>query len=249
MKLRTLLAAALVAGSLGASRAQAQINVAFGGGPGNMAAIFTSTIAPSFEKATGKTVTLVAKRGQELTDAIKAGEVDVVFFDPAVLDSLVKSGDVTGATPVMTSKIGLAVKAGDRKPDISTPDKLKAALLAAKSVGHSRAASGQAFMAAVEKLGITPEVTAKQVIPQGGLVGQLAVDDKAEIAVQQVPELLGVPGVEIVGDLPGDLQKFLPLSAAVATKAKDAASAKAFITFLRSAPGKAMLKEKGFDVP
>ena len=189
MKIRTLLAAALVAGSLGASRAQAQLNVAVGGGP--YPNLFTGTLAPMYEKETGKKINAVTRNGQALTDDVKAGNVDVIIADAAVVDGLATSGDITAAskTPVMTSKIGLAVKSGAPKPDISSPEKLKAALLAAKSVGHSRAASGQAFMKAVEKLGITPEVTAKEVIPQSGPVGQLAVDGKAEIAVQQVAEL------------------------------------------------------------
>ena len=249
MTLRTLLVAALLAGSLGAPRAQAQITLAVGGGP--LPNLFTGTIAPMFEKATGKKLNVVTKNGQALTDAVKAGDVDVVVVDPAVLDGLIASGDITAAskTPVLVSKIGLAVKSGSPKPDISTPDKLKAALLAAKSIGHSRAPSGQAFMAAVEKLGITDAVTAKEVIPQSGPVGQLAVDGKAEIAVQQVAELLAVPGVDLIGPLPGDLQKFLPSSAGIPTKAKDAETAKALITFLRSAPVQTVLKEKGFDVP
>ena len=248
MKIRTLLVAACAAASLVASRAQAQqITVAVSGGPlpGVMGAL-----VPMFERATGNKVTLVTKNGQALADDVKQGNVDLVVTNADVVDGLVTSGDISAAskTPVMMSRIGLAVKAGSPKPDISTPDKLKAALLAAKSIGHSRAASGQAFLKAVERLGITDAVTAKAVIPQSGPVGALAADGSAEIAVQQVAELLAVPGIDLIGPLPGDLQTFLPISAGIPAKAKDAATAQALITFLHSAPAMAVLKEKGMDI-
>ena len=248
MKIRTLLVAACAAASLGASRAQAQITVAVSGGP---LPNVMGTVASMFEQATGNKVTLVTRNGQALTDDVKAGSVDLVVSGADAVKGLVESGDITAAskTPVMTSKIGLAVKAGAPKPDISTADRLKAALLAARSVGHSRAASGQIFLAAVQRLGITDQVAAKAVIPQSGPVGALVATGEAEIGVQQVAELLAVPGIDVIGPLPGDLQQFLPISAGIPTRAKDAETARTLLTFLRSAPVQAVLREKGMDVP
>jgi molybdate transport system substrate-binding protein len=248
MKIRTLLVAACAAASLGASRAQAQITVAVSGGPlpGVM-----GTVASMFEQATGTKVTLVTRNGQALADDVKQGNVDLVVTNADVVDGLVASGDISAAskTSVMASRVGLAVKAGSPKPDISTPDKLRAALLAARSIGHSRAASGQMFLRAVERLGITEAVAAKAVIPQGGPVGVLAANGEAEIAVQQVAELLAVPGIELVGPLPGELQEFIPISAGIPSRVKDADTAQALVTFMRSAPVLAFLREKGMDVP
>ena len=256
MKIRTLLVAACAAACLGASRAQAQqvaaaeqsITVAVSGGP---VPDIMRTVVSMFEQATGNKVNLVTPRGQALADDVKQGNVDLVVADAAVVDGLAQSGDVsaTSATPVMTSKIGLAVKAGSPKPDISTADKLKAALLAARNVGYSRFASGQIFLTAVERLGITDAVTAKAVIPQSGPVGALVASGEAAIGVQQVAELLAVPGIDLVGPLPGDLQQFLPTSAGIPTRAKNPETARALITFLRSGPAMAVLREKGMDVP
>ena len=160
MKIRTLFVAACAAASLGASGAQGQmaqegITVAISGGPlpGVMAGL-----VPAFEQATGHKVNLVSRNGQALTDDVKQGNVDLVITGADVVQGLAQSGDVTAETPVGISKVGLAVKAGAPKPDISTPDKLKAALLGASSIGYSRFASGQIFLRAVERLGITDEV-------------------------------------------------------------------------------------------
>jgi molybdate transport system substrate-binding protein len=205
----------------------------------------------AFEQATGNKVTLVTRNGQALTDDVKAGNVDLVVTGADAVKGLVESGDITAAsaTPVMISKVGLAVKAGAAKPDISTPDKLKAALLAASSVGHSRAASGQIFLRAVERLGITADVTAKAVIPQGGPVGVLAANGEAQIAVQQVAELLAVPGIDVLGPMPDELQEPIPSSAGIPTRAKNAEGARALLTYLRSGAGQAVLRDKGMFLP
>lgn len=149
----------------------------------------------------------------------------------------------------MISKVGLAVKAGASKPDISTGDKLKTALLAAKTVGYSQGPSGQHFLSVVERLGIADAVKAKGVIPQGGPVGAAVAKGEAEIGVQQMAELLAIPGIDFVGPLPNDLQTQFRFSAGIPAKAKDAATARALIDFMRSAPALSVLKEKGMDLP
>ena len=126
-------------------------------------------------------------------------------------------------------------------------EKFKAALLAAKTVGYSRGASGQHFLTVIERLGIADAIKAKAVIAQGEPVGAVIAKGKAEIGVQQVAELLPVPGIDFLGPLPGDLQKKIPYSAGIATKAKDAATAKALIAFLRSETALAVLKKKDMD--
>jgi molybdate transport system substrate-binding protein len=145
--------------------------------------------------------------------------------------------------------VGIAVKAGATKPDVSTPDKLKAALLAAKTVGYSQGASGQHFLTVIEKLGIADAVKGKAVVVQGRPVGEAIASGEAEIGVQQVAELRPVRGVDQFGEIPGALQKQIPYSAGVSAKAKDAATARALVTFLRSAPAQDVLKRKGMDLP
>jgi molybdate transport system substrate-binding protein len=174
--------------------------------------------------------------------------VDLVVTNAEVVNDLSKSGDVaaSGKTLLMISKIGLAVKAGAPKPDISTADKLKAALLGAKTIGYSQGTSGQHFLTVIERLGIADAVKAKAVIVQGEPVGAVIAKGAAEIGVQQVAELLPVPGIDFVGVLPGDLQKQIPYSAGIPAKAKDGATARALIDFLRSEPVLAVLKQKAW---
>jgi molybdate transport system substrate-binding protein len=208
-------------------------------------------VVSMFEQATGNKVNLVTRNGQALADDVKQGNVDLVITGADAVKGLVESGDISPAseTPVMISKVGLAVKAGAPKPDISTADNLKAALLAASSVGHSRAASGQIFLRGVERLGITEAVAAKAVIPQSGPVGALVANGEAQLGVQQVAELLAVPGIDVVGPLPDELQEPIPSSAGIPTRAKNPETARALLNYLRSAPGQAVLREKGMYLP
>jgi molybdate transport system substrate-binding protein len=145
--------------------------------------------------------------------------------------------------------VGVAVKAGAPKPDISTPDKLKAALLAAKTVGYSQGASGQHFLTVIEKLGIADAVKGKAVIARGRPVGAEIASGEAEIGVQQVAELRPVPGTEVIGEMPAELQKKIPYSAGIVAKGKDAQTARALVSFLRSEAALDVLKRKGMDLP
>ncbi len=236
---------ALVAGT---SLHAAEITVVASGGP--LPSVMGAVI-PMFERATGNKVKLNTKGGPAIAEDVKQGAADLVFADVGVVDGLVTSGDVAAgsATLLMISKVGVAVKAGAPKPDISTGDKLKTALLAAKTVGYSQGPSGQHFLTVVERLGIADAVKAKGVIPQGEPVGAAVAKGTAEIGVQQVAELLAIPGVDLVGPLPNDLQTQFRFSAGIPTKAKDAKTARALIDFMRSAPALAVLKEKGMDLP
>src|SRR6266700_2900091 len=240
------LAAVTMAGCLsallsGTAANGAEITVVASGGP---LPDVMGTLVPMFEKASGHKVKISHKGGPAITADVKGGAVDLIITNTEVVDELAKGGDVVGnsKTLLMISKVGVAVKAGAPKPDISTPDKLKAALLAAKTVGYSQGASGQHFLTVIQKLGITDAVKAKAVITQGRPVGAAIASGEAEIGVQQVAELRPVAGVDVIGELPPELQKKIPYSAGVAAKAKDAATARALVTFLRSGPALDVLK-------
>jgi len=101
----------------------------------------------------------------------------------------------------------------------------------------------------IQKLGIADAVKAKAVVTQGRPVGAAIASGEAEIGMQQVAELRPVAGVDVIGELPADLQKQIPYSAGIAAKAKDAAAARALVGFLRSEAALDVLKRKGMDVP
>jgi molybdate transport system substrate-binding protein len=235
---------ALVAGAVGA----AEINVVASGGP---LPDVMGTLVPMFESATGNKVTITFKGGPAINTDVKQGAVDLVITNTEVVDELAKVGDVTpsGKTLLMISKVGIAVKAGATKPDVSTPDKLKAALLAAKTVGYSQGPSGQHFQTVMQKLGVTDAVKGKSVVVNGRPVGAAIASGEAEIGVQQVAELRPVAGVDVIGEMPAELQKQIPYSAGIVAKGKDAATAQAMVSFLRSPAALDVLKRKGMDLP
>src|SRR5712672_2327886 len=235
---------AVVAGTA----ANAEITVVAGGGP---LPDVLGTLMPMFESATGNKVKISFKGGPAIAADVKQGAADLVIIGTEAVDALAASGDVVGngKTLLMISKVGIAVKAGAPKPDVSTPDKLKAALMAAKTVGYSQGASGRHVQTVIEKLGIADAVKAKAVIAQGRPVGAAVASGEAEIGMQQVAELRPVAGIDVIGELPADLQKQIPYSAGIAAKAKDAATARALVGFLRSEAALDVLKRKGMDVP
>jgi molybdate transport system substrate-binding protein len=234
---------ALVAGTAASA---AEITVVASGGP---LPDVLGTLMPMFEKASGNKVKISFKGGPAIADDVKQGAADLVITDTEVVDDLAANGTVGGKALLMISKVGIAVKAGAAKPDVSTPDKLKAALLAAKSVGYSQGASGRHFATVLDKLGIADAIKPKAVVVQGRPVGAAIASGEAELGFQQVAELRPVAGVDQFGELPPALQKAIPYSAGIPAKAKDAQTAQALVNFLRSEPALDVLKKKGMDVP
>jgi molybdate transport system substrate-binding protein len=140
------------------------------------------------------------------------------------------------------------VRAGAPKPDVSSTPALKTALLAAKSIAHTTSgASGIHFSGIVKRLGIAEEIRAKAVTNQGGLIGELVARGEAELAIQQIPELLAVPGVELVGPLPQELQSISVLAAGIFTGTQRAGRAKALIDFLATPAAMRVFRAKGLE--
>jgi molybdate transport system substrate-binding protein len=205
-------------------------------------------IVAEFERATGHKVAIVWGNAATLKTRYLEGEqADVAVLTAAAIDDLIKAGKVTGKLDLARSGMGFAVKAGAPKPDISSPEALKRTLLAAKSVGYSsQGASGVYFVTVLERLGIAAEVKAKHKDTPGA-VGELVASGEAEIGMQQIPELAAVPGVEVIGPLPGELQVMTMFSAALDAKAKDNEAAKAFVKFISGPAAAAAYKAKGLD--
>jgi molybdate transport system substrate-binding protein len=145
-------------------------------------------------------------------------------------------------------QVGLAVRAGAPKPDIGTVEALKRALIAAKSVAYTQeGASGMHFSGVIERLGIAEAVRAKAVRQPGGLIGELVAAGKAEIAIQQIPELMAVPGIELAGPLPAEIQLITVSSAGVFSGTKHAAAAQSFIDFVASPAAAQVIRSKGLE--
>jgi len=141
------------------------------------------------------------------------------------------------------------VRQGAAKPGIGSPEALKKALLAARSISYSKTGiSGVYFPTVLERLGIAEAVKPKIVIPAAGVpVGEVVAKGDADIGVQQISELLPVSGIEIVGPLPAELQKLTVFSAGLFAGAKEPQVANALITMLTSAAAKPLYRRKGME--
>jgi molybdate transport system substrate-binding protein len=192
-----------------------------------------------------------------LVKRIEDGDTaDVVVLSRAGIDALQKQGKIAAGTDVTlaSSGVGIAVKAGAPKPDISTPEALKRTLLAAKSIAYSEpsagGASGVYFAKLLERMGIAEEMKPKtKYPPPGGFSANLLMTGEAELAVQQKPELLHVAGVEVIGLLPGDLNVITEFAVAMMVGCKNDETGKALIEMLQSPGATATFRSKGLDTP
>jgi len=205
-------------------------------------------LAPGFELAHGCTVARVYDSSVAAMKRIAAGETgDAAVFTAAAIDDLIAQGRMLARTDLTHSFVGVAVRRGAPRPDISTPDKFKSALLAAKSVAHSKTgASGLYFVSLTERLGIADAIKAKAVVIDG-IVGTLAARGEAEIAVQQISELMQADGVDIVGRLPDELQSVTVFSAGVFTASTQSELARAFVADLASPAHAALIRRNGME--
>ncbi len=212
-------------------------------------------LGPKFEHATGHKLAIRFATLGEVVKRIRDGEsADVVIIPQQGTDSLVKDGKAAAGnvTVIAQSGIGVAVRKDAPKPDISSPEALKRALLAAESIAYSDPAAGGAsgnhFAKVIKRLGIVNEVKPKTILVRpGDETGILVADGKAEIGVHQFQVLASVAGIEIVGPLPGDLQDTVVFVAAIMTGAKDVAAAKALIDFLRTPEATVVIKARGME--
>src|ERR687893_2530022 len=193
-------------------------------------------LAPGYEQATGTRIAAAFAPTAALLERIGAGEAaDVAILTAAAVDELARDGVLApgGRVDLARSVVGVAVRAGAPKPDIGSPEAVVRALLHARSVAYSRAgASGIFFAGLIRRLGIDDEVNAKATVIPSGLTGELAARGEAEIAVQQVSELMEVPGIDIVGPLPAELGGATVFSGAPFAASSRKAAGAALLRFL-----------------
>jgi molybdate transport system substrate-binding protein len=211
-------------------------------------------LLPSFERSSGHNVRVSYGPSGGLARRFVAGEpADVIIVDSGVLEDLIKQGKVMpGRTDIARTGIGIAVRKGAPRPDVSSPEALRRALLAAKSIGHTAPAGGGITAAHItklfERLGIAAEVTPKVKLAAGGPNGRVSVlvsSGEVEIGLQQVSELMSNPEVEVIGMLPPELQQITTYSAGIATTAKQPDSGRALIGFLSGPEATAIYKTRG----
>ena len=213
-------------------------------------------LVPEFERKTGhKVVTAYGASMGNTPDSIpnrlQRGEpADVVILASSALDELVRQGKVVPGTRVdlARSTIGMAVRAGAAKPDISTVEKLKRALLGARSIAYSGSASGTYLSTELfPRLGIADQIRSKCKRIDGEMVGTVVARGEAEIGFQQISELLPISGIDIVGPLPPDVQRITIFSGGVTVTAGEPAIAMQLIRFLASPEAAKTVKKSGLS--
>jgi molybdate transport system substrate-binding protein len=183
---------------------------------------------------------------QALLKEIGEGKsADVVILTAEGIDALMAQGKLLSGSRIDLGRsgVGLAVRAGAKKPDIGSLDALKRSLLAAQSVAHSKqGASGIYFAGLLERLQLADRLKKRIVVERGPVAARVA-SGEAELGAQLLCELAPVAGIDIVGPLPAEVQKYYAFSAAVMKAAKKPDAARAFIDFLRSEPVRAAMKK------
>jgi molybdate transport system substrate-binding protein len=252
VNLRAVALAILSVFLLTVTASAAEVRVMISGG---LTAAYKALV-PEFERATGhKVLTAYGPSMGTTTNAIpmrlERGEpADVLIMVGYALEDLAKNGKVIAGSSVdlVKSPIAVAVKSGTPKPDISTADAVKRALLAAKTIAYSDSASGVYVSTEMfDKLGIKEAMEGKARKIPATPVGEIVARGDAEIGFQQMSELKPVEGIDIIGPLPNELQKITVFSAGIATVSKEPDAGKALIKFLASPAARAEIVKSGMD--
>ena len=210
-------------------------------------------LADAFRQETGHTVKLTfdtvgAQRKRAVTEP-----VDVLILTDAAIDEMAGQGQVVAGTRTDLARagIGVGVREGAPRPDISTPEALKRALLAARSLVYvdpaRGATSGIHFAGVLQRLGIADAVKDKTVLWPGGFAAEAVVKGQAELVVHQISEILPVRGVTLVGPLPKELQKITTYSGGLAAKSAAPDAARTLLAFLARPAFKAKFAAAGLD--
>jgi molybdate transport system substrate-binding protein len=203
-------------------------------------------VAAAFASKGGNKITVVQEDGPALDQRLAAGApADLIASSPVQIADLVKRGKVVAdsVTPFRMAGLGLSVRAGLPKPDISTVEAYKAALLAAKSVGYSKGCSGTNAADGIEKLGLAEQLKAKTVFTTNGPVVDYLARGDIDLGIQQTNIMVGVPGTEYVGALPGFLNKPCPASLALMAGSKEIEAARALMRFMLSSEAAPLLRK------
>ena len=208
-------------------------------------------LMPQFEQTHQCTVEFKFEPAMVLLREIQAGNgADIGILGTGVMEQVVKLGKIVPASVKVLTRngIGVGVLKGAPRPDLRSVDSFKRALLNAKSVAYTtEGASGIYFAGLIEKLGIAEQIKAKAKTRSGGLIAEFVVSGIAEIAVQQIPEIMAVPGVDYAGPLPDEIQNIAVNSGGIFTDAQQPQLAQALLDFLQSPVAARIFRTRGLE--
>lgn len=209
-------------------------------------------LVPQFERASGHKVNVTFGLAANFKQQIDGGQAfDVAILTPALIDDLIKSGKLAADSRSVIARTGLGImiKSGARKPDLRTTDSFKNALLGAQSIAFAKeGASGVAFVATIEKLGIAQTLQPKlKPTASGEEVNDLVVKGGAQYGILPLSEILAVKGAELGGMFPADVQTYITMATAVSAKAQQGAAGRDLIKFLMAPAATTVVKAKGME--
>lgn len=211
--------------------------------------VIVGEMAPQIEKATGFKPVVDADVAQASKRKVENGEpFDVAVLVDFQIDDLIKQGKLVAGSrmDLMKSGIGVAVKRGAPKPDISTVEAFKQTLLKAKSITYLKEGASTIHLRKVfDQLGIADAILGKTVQTMTESVSELVADGQAEIGLIVTPNILSVPGAELVGELPAELNKYVMFTAAISAQSPNQAAARKLLEFLKTPEATAVIKAKG----
>jgi molybdate transport system substrate-binding protein len=208
-------------------------------------------LAGSYEQRTGTQVVIRAMGGVEAARLVQAGEpADVIILASNVMEKLEAEGHIVSGTPVGFARSGMAmaVCSGAAHPRIDDEEDVKQAILAARKVCYSTGPSGDHLMQLIERWGIARSVSQRLLqAPPGVPVGTMLAQEEANLGFQQLSELLHVPGIEVVGTLPSEIQAVTVFKAGVAKTSPQPNQARALISYVTSPEAEAAKRQQGME--
>lgn len=233
--------------AVGVSAQAAEVKVLSGNG----ARAAVSELAARFERASGHKVTIQFAVNPETKKKIEGGEAfDVAILNPPVLDDLIRQGRIVRETRAVLGRsgIGMGVREGVAKPDISTVDGFKRTLLAARSVAYpGEGASGKYFVSVVERLGLSAEMKPKMKPMPAEYNVEMVARGEADLVVVVASRIAGVPGVQLVGRIPQELQTWIGFTAGVSSAAREPGAARAMLKYFTSPSAAPVLSATGIE--
>jgi molybdate transport system substrate-binding protein len=208
-------------------------------------------LGAQYQEASGQAVSIETAGGVDIVRRVEAGEaVDIVALAANAIDQLIAKGKLVAGSraDLARSGVAVAVTAGAARPDIGSEDAVRRAVLAARKVGYSTGPSGVYLDKLFARWGIADEIRARLVqAPPGMPVGTLLARGEAELGFQQLSELMHLPGIDLLGPLPPEIQLMTTFSASISVKSQSVDAARAFLAFLTAPAAEAVKRKNGMQ--